>query len=74
MEKGFGLEVPGGGEELEALRQRHQELEKRLATIDRHLSLTADEQTERAVIKKEKLRVKDRMLALTAGRPRAPVV
>lgn len=70
MEKALGLQEPRGMEELEALKQRHQELEKRLATIDRHLSLTSDEQTERSLLKKEKLRVKDRILVLTAGPPR----
>jgi uncharacterized protein YdcH (DUF465 family) len=53
--------------ELDGLRQRHQDLEKRLAAIDRHLSLTTAEQTERALLKKEKLRVKDRIHLLTAG-------
>ena len=57
--------------ELDGLKQRHQDLERRLATLDRHLSLTGAEQTERARLKKEKLQVKDRILALTValGRP-----
>jgi hypothetical protein len=54
------------GLEVETLRQRHAELESRLSVLDKHLSLTPDEQVERARIKKEKLWVKDRMLALGA--------
>jgi uncharacterized protein YdcH (DUF465 family) len=57
------------GQELEGLKQRHQELERRLAALDRHLSLTTAEQTERAVLKKEKLQVKDRIQVLSASRP-----
>ncbi len=48
-------------EELETLRHRHEELERRLAVLDRHLSLTPAEQQERARLKKEKLWLKDRM-------------
>jgi hypothetical protein len=50
--------------ELDALRQRHKELEEALAAIDAHLSLTAREQTERAHLKKEKLAIKDRIAVL----------
>ena len=53
--------------ELDGLKQRHQDLEKRLAALDRHLSLTTDEQTERARLKKEKLHVKDRIHVLTSA-------
>jgi hypothetical protein len=58
----------GSGEvaEVESLRERHAELERRLSSLDKHLSLTPDEQLERARIKKEKLWVKDRMMALGA--------
>jgi hypothetical protein len=52
--------------EIDALRQRHKELEDALALIDAHLSLTAKEQDERAKLKKEKLAIKDRILILTA--------
>ena len=52
--------------ELEALQQRHKELEEALAVIDAHLSLTTKEQTERAKLKKEKLAVKDRIAELLA--------
>lgn len=66
MEKILGAQVELAPEELLGLRQRHQELEKQLAALDRHLSLTTSEQTERARLKKEKLQVKDRILRLTA--------
>jgi len=52
------------------LRERHDELEKRLAELERHLSLTPDEQVERSRIKKEKLRTKDELRRL--GAIRAP--
>ena len=57
---------PTFNEEVEALTARHQELEKRLAALDRHLALSAEEQLERTRLKKEKLRVKDRLLLLEA--------
>jgi hypothetical protein len=60
------LEAQVSSQELDGLRQRHQDLEKRLADLDRHLSLTTAEQTERARLKKEKLHVKDRIVVLTA--------
>ena len=53
--------------EIDALRQRHKELEESLAAIDAHLSLTTKEQAERAKLKKEKLAIKDRIAALLAG-------
>jgi hypothetical protein len=52
--------------EIDALRQRHKELEEALAAIDAHLSLTAKEQAERAKLKKEKLAIKDRIAVLLA--------
>ena len=57
--------------ELDGLKQRHQDLERRLAALDRHLSLTTAEQTERARLKKEKLQVKDRIHALTSAHRQA---
>jgi hypothetical protein len=51
--------------EIDALRQRHRELEEALALIDAHLSLTTKEQAERAKLKKEKLAIKDRIQILT---------
>jgi len=50
------------------LRERHGELERRLAELERHLSLTPDEQIERSVLKKEKLRTKDALQRLSAVR------
>jgi hypothetical protein len=50
--------------EIDALRQRHKELEEALAAIDAHLSLTGKEQAERAKLKKEKLAIKDRIQVL----------
>ena len=50
--------------EIDALRQRHKELEDALAAIEAHLSLTAKEQAERAKLKKEKLAIKDRIQLL----------
>lgn len=58
------------GEELKDLRQRHEDLERRLAVLERHISLTSGEQAERARLKKEKLWVKDRIAALS--RPAMP--
>lgn len=51
----------GSVECLEALRNQHKDLEAKLAALDRHLSLTAQEQAERARLKKEKLAIKDRI-------------
>ena len=48
------------------LKERHDELEKRLSELERHLSLTPDEQLERSRLKKEKLRTKDRIVLLAA--------
>jgi uncharacterized protein YdcH (DUF465 family) len=52
------------------LRERHDELERRLAELERHLYLTPDEQVERSQLKKEKLRTKDELTRL--GALRAP--
>ena len=49
------------------LRKRHGELERRLAELDRHLSLTPEEQIERSRLKKEKLRMKDEITRLDAA-------
>jgi uncharacterized protein YdcH (DUF465 family) len=49
---------------LQELRSRHRELELRLADLDKHLSLTPAEQVERSRLKKEKLWIKDRLLAM----------
>ena len=52
---------------LEALKSEHARLELRLAELERHLSLSPDEQRERAEIKKAKLQLKDTMLHLQRG-------
>jgi uncharacterized protein YdcH (DUF465 family) len=49
---------------LEELRSEHHQLEIRLAELERHLSLSPDEQRERAELKKAKLQLKDTMLHL----------
>lgn len=51
-------------QEIVRLKERHLEIEKRLTELDRHISLTPDEQVERAGLKKEKLRSKDRIALL----------
>ena len=53
-----------------ALERQHTELERQLAALERHLSLTPDEQVEQRRLKKEKLRVKDQLyrLALPSAR------
>jgi Protein of unknown function (DUF465) len=64
---GQGANDPGVGlqQEIARLRLRHGEIEHRLQELGRHLSLTLDEQLERAELKKEKLWSKDRIVALT---------
>ncbi len=62
-----GIEVGTAADpttEILRLKARHAEIEKRLLELDRHLSLTADEQVERARLKKEKLWSKDRITVL----------
>jgi uncharacterized protein YdcH (DUF465 family) len=54
------------GAEAARLKARHDEIEKRLSELERHLSLTPDEQIERSQLKKEKLRAKDRLALLSA--------
>ena len=49
---------------IEELRSEHARLEMRLAQLERHLSLSPDEQRERAEIKKVKLQLKDTLLHL----------
>lgn len=56
--------------EVSRLRARRDEIEKRLSELERHLSLTPDEQVERSQLKKEKLRTKDRLTLLTAAAAR----
>jgi hypothetical protein len=47
-----------------ALEHEHTELERQLAVLDRHLSLTPAEQIEQRRLKKQKLLVKDQLLRL----------
>jgi uncharacterized protein YdcH (DUF465 family) len=68
MEK-IRVDVNSAAVEMVQLRERHGEIERRLAELDRHLSLTPDEQLERARLKKEKLRAKDRLALLAAHPP-----
>lgn len=51
-------------EQVEELRQQHHELKRQLESLNRHLSLTPEEQLQSARIKKEKLLLKDRIAAL----------
>ena len=67
------VEVGSAAVEIVRLKERHGEIERRLSELDRHLSLTPDEQIERARLKKEKLRMKDRMLVLAQLGDPAPV-
>ena len=65
-----GVDPVAEGEKTERLKQRHDELERRLAELERHLSLTPAEQVERSRLKKEKLWTKDELQRL--GALRAP--
>jgi uncharacterized protein YdcH (DUF465 family) len=67
---GIRVDMASAAVEMVRLRERHDELERRLAELERHLSLTPDEQLERSQIKKEKLRTKDELTRL--GAMRAP--
>jgi uncharacterized protein YdcH (DUF465 family) len=58
-------------DEVRGLEEKHEELERRLAELDRHLSLTPAEQVERSRLKKQKLLVKDRLLQLRVEAPAA---
>ena len=71
MEKIRVASEVGTGSEAARLKARHDEIEKRLSELERHLSLTPDEQIERSQLKKEKLRAKDRLTLLSAGIRRA---
>jgi uncharacterized protein YdcH (DUF465 family) len=71
MEKIRVASEEGTGSEAARLKARHDEIEKRLSELERHLSLTPDEQIERSQLKKEKLRAKDRLTLLSASVRRA---
>jgi uncharacterized protein YdcH (DUF465 family) len=51
---------------LEQLRVAHHQADIRLRELDRHLSLTPEEQVEVALLKKQKLQLKDEIRALTS--------
>jgi uncharacterized protein YdcH (DUF465 family) len=57
--------------QLAQLKSEHARLEDRLRELDRHLSLSPEEQTERVQIKKTKLQLKDDILHLSHQRLRA---
>jgi uncharacterized protein YdcH (DUF465 family) len=59
------LSVTDVQEQLTRLKSEHARLEMRLQELERHLSLTPDEQLERAQIKKAKLQLKDDILRWT---------
>ncbi|MBU1534412.1 DUF465 domain-containing protein [Myxococcota bacterium] len=48
-------------EKLQVLKIEHQALDKRLIELEKHLSMTTEEQMEAARLKKQKLRKKDEM-------------
>jgi uncharacterized protein YdcH (DUF465 family) len=56
---------------LDQLKSEHARLEMRLKELDRHLSLSPEEQVERARIKKAKLQLKDDIQHLSAAQHRA---
>lgn len=49
---------------IDSLTAEHHRLEQRLSELERHLSLSPEEQRERAELKKAKLQLKDALLAL----------
>ena len=51
-------------ERIVVLAAEHRRLELRLRELDQHLSLSPEEQRERAELKKAKLQLKDELLAL----------
>jgi uncharacterized protein YdcH (DUF465 family) len=55
-------------ERIQVLTDEHRRLELRLTELERHLSLSPDEQRERAELKKAKLQVKDQLLSLQRAR------
>lgn len=51
--------------EMDRLRSQHARLETRLRELERHLSLSPEEQAERVNLKKAKLQLKDDILHLS---------
>lgn len=60
----MGTSREGLQAELERLRTEHRALERRLAELDSHVSLTPAEQVERTELKKRKLVKKDQITRL----------
>ena len=54
---------------LQRLTQKHRELDERLEVLSGRRFPTSAEQLEQATLKKQKLKVKDEMEAILAGRP-----
>jgi uncharacterized protein YdcH (DUF465 family) len=67
----FAARSPDDDALLDRLRTEHRALEARLAELEHHLYLSADEQVERARLKKMKLAKKDQILSL--GRQRTEI-
>ncbi len=63
--------VPELQARLDQLKSEHARLEMRLKELDRHLSLSPEEQVERARIKKAKLQLKDDIQHLSLEQHRA---
>ena len=57
--------MPSPLAEVASLQSEHRRLEARLRELEHHLSLSPDEQRERAELKKAKLQLKDAMLHLS---------
>ncbi len=53
---------------LDRLRNDHRRAEERLKELERHLSLSSEEQLEQARLKKQKLQLKDEIRSLSAKR------
>ncbi|HEY0713521.1 MAG TPA: YdcH family protein, partial [Polyangia bacterium] len=71
MVKATAAMPEASSDELLELTARHRDLERQIAALDRHLSLSSAEQIERTRLKKEKLWVKDRLQLRCGRRPRA---
>jgi uncharacterized protein YdcH (DUF465 family) len=55
---------PADQARIETLRAEHRRLDARLRELEQHLSLSSDEQRERAELKKAKLQLKDELHVL----------
>ena len=53
---------------IQALTDEHRRLEARIRDLEQHLSLSPEEQRERAELKKAKLQVKDELLTLSRAK------